>query len=74
MRNECRPFCNVYIQILKANEINWMAMTEERREMLVTEIEKLKQYTNKRLAEIKDIERIVTDLPRMIEQEANRVN
>ena len=51
-----------------------MAMTEERREMLVTEIEKLKQYTNKRLAEIKDIERIVTDLPRMIEQEANRVN
>ena len=51
-----------------------MVMTTERREMLVTEIDKLGQYTNKRLAEIKDIEKIVTDLPKAIEQEANRVN
>ncbi|PAV74903.1 hypothetical protein WR25_04041 [Diploscapter pachys] len=72
LRNEIARIREDFEKVLKANEINWMVVTAERKEMLVTEIDKLKQYTNKRLAEIKDIEKIVTDLPKAIEREANR--
>ncbi|PAV84101.1 hypothetical protein WR25_04310 [Diploscapter pachys] len=59
-------------KVLKDSERKLIEMTEERKQTITREVERIKKYTNKRLAEIKNIVKIGMDLPKKIEQEANK--